>query len=408
MVTNSSGCQSAPSASSTVIVNALPARPIIIAEGPTTFCGGGSVTLTSSPGSTYLWSNGATTSSINVTSSGNYSVRVTNISGCISTSSIATIVTVNPLPATPSVSAGSLTTFCEGGSVKLTSTPGNTYLWSTGATTSSINVNTTGSYYVIITDANGCQSASSASSPVTVNALPATPTITTSGPTTFCAGSSVTLTSSAGKGYLWSDAAGTPGISVTTGGNYSVQVTDANGCQSTSSVPITITVNSLPVTPTITAGGPTAFCAGGNVTFTSSAGTGYTWSNAADTPEIIVTTGGSYSVQVTDANGCHSAPSVATVVTVNDLPTTPVISADGPTTFCEGGSVALTSDEGTSYLWSTGAITPEIIVTTGGNYSVQVTNENGCLSSFSLPADSNSKELNSARYYKQQWFNVHR
>ena len=65
------------------------ATPTITAGGPTTFCAGGSVTLTSSAGTTYLWSNGATTQSINVTSSGSYTVRVTNASGCQSAASVA-------------------------------------------------------------------------------------------------------------------------------------------------------------------------------------------------------------------------------------------------------------------------------------------------------------------------------
>ena len=80
----------------TVTVNAPPTATIT-PSGPTTFCTGGSVTLTASAGSSYLWSNGATTQAINVTSSGNYSVTVTNASGCSATSA-ATAVTVNALP----------------------------------------------------------------------------------------------------------------------------------------------------------------------------------------------------------------------------------------------------------------------------------------------------------------------
>ncbi|KDN56603.1 hypothetical protein [Flavobacterium seoulense] len=84
--------------SGTITINALPATPIITAGGPTTFCIGGSVTLTSSVGSSYLWSTGATTQSINVSGSGNYTVRVTNANGCQSLASVATVVTVNSAP----------------------------------------------------------------------------------------------------------------------------------------------------------------------------------------------------------------------------------------------------------------------------------------------------------------------
>ena len=171
-----------------------------------------------------------------------------------------------------------------------------------------------------LTNASGCQSLASVPTTVTVNALPATPTITAGGPTTFCAGGSVTLTSSAGTSYLWSNGATTASINVTTAGSYTVKVTNASGCQSAASVATIVTVNALPATPTITAGGPITFCAGGSVTLTSSAGTSYLWSNGATTPGINVTTPGSYTVQVTNASGCQSAASAATTVNVNALP----------------------------------------------------------------------------------------
>jgi large repetitive protein len=391
-VTNSGGCQSTSSAT-VVTVNPLPATPTITAGGPTTFCTGGSVTLNSSPGTSYLWSTGATTSSITVATAGSYTVRVTNANGCQSTASVATIITVNSLPAAPTITAGGLTTFCAGGSVTLTSSSGSSYLWSNGATTPGINVTSSGSYTVMVTNANGCQSAASAAKVVTVNALPATPVITASGPTTFCAGGSVTLTSSAGTSYLWSNGATTSSINVTSSGTYSVQVKNASGCQSLPSAATSVTVNALPATPTITAGGTTTFCAGGSVTLTSSTGASYLWSNGATTASINVTTAGSYTVKVINASGCQSAASVATIVTVNALPVIPTITAGGPITFCNGGSVTLTSSAGTSYLWSNGATTPGINVTSPGSFTVQVTNASGCQSAPSAETTVNVNAL---------------
>ena len=381
-VTNSGGCQSTSSAI-IVAVNALPATPTITADGPTTFCTGGSVTLTSSPGTGYLWSNGATTSRITVSTAGSYTVRVTNGNGCQSASSVAIIITVNSLPSTPAITASGPKTFCAGGSVTLTSSAGSTYLWSTGATTQAINVTSSGNYTVRVTNSNGCQSASSAATVVTVNALPGTPAITASGPTSFCTGSSVTLTSSSGTSYLWSNGATSSSINITASGSYSIQVKNASGCQSLPSAATSVTVNTLPLTPTITASGPTTFCAGGSVTLTSSLGTSYLWSNGATTQSINVTTAGAYNVKVANASGCQSASSVATIVTVNALPSTPVIAAGGATTFCTGGTVTLTSSIGSTYLWSNGAITRSINVIAGGNYSVKITNANGCQSAVS-------------------------
>ena len=382
-ITNASGCQSAASAATVVTVNALPATPTITAGGPTTFCAGGNVTLTSSAGSIYLWSNGATTASINVTTAGSYSVRVKNASGCQSAVSVATIVTVNVLPATPTITASGPTTFCAGGSVTLTSSAGSTYLWSNGATTASVNITTTGNYSVRVTNTNGCQSALSATTVISVNALPATPTITAGGPTTFCAGGNVTLTSSAGTSYLWSNGATTQSINITAAGSYTVKVTNASGCQSAVSAATVVTVNTLPIIPTITASGPTTFCAGGSVTLTSNAGTSYLWSNGAATQSVNITVSGSYTVKVTNASGCQSAASVATIVTANALPAAPTITAGGPITFCSGGSVTLTSSPGTTYLWSNGATTQGINVSLPGSYTIQVTNANGCQSAVS-------------------------
>jgi len=392
-VTNANGCQSAVSAATIVTVNSIPATPVITADGPTTYCAGGSVTLTSSPGTTYLWSTGATTASINVTTAGSYSVRVTNANGCQSALSVATIVTVNALPATPVITANGPTTFCAGGSVTLTSSSGSSYLWSTGATTPGINVTSSGSYSVKVTNANGCQSAASVATVVTVNALPATPTIIADGPTTFCEGENVNLTSSTGSSYLWSTGETTPAINVTTTGNYTVRVTNINGCQSAASTAMVVTVNALPVIPTITAGGPTTFCDGGNVTLTSSAGSTYLWSTGESSASINVSTSGNYSVRVTNANGCQSASSVATTITVNALPAVPIIIPGGPTTFCEGGNVTLTSSMADNYLWSTGATTPAINVTVAGSYTVRVTDANGCQSALSAATVVNINTL---------------
>jgi hypothetical protein len=374
-VTNANGC-SAISVPTTVTVNALPAIPIITASGPTTFCQGGSVTLTAPAGLTYLWSNGSTSQSINVNTPGNFSVTVTNANGCSSTSVVAT-VTVNVLPAIPIVTTSGPTTFCQGGSVTLTAPAGFTYLWSNGATTQSIIVNTPGDYSVTISNANNCIAISSATT-VTVNPLPATPVISASGPVTFCQGGSVTLTAPAGFTYLWSNGSTSQSININSTGNFSVTVTNANVCSSASGG-TTVTVNPLPATPVITASGPTTLCQGGSVTLTAPAGFTYLWSNGSTSQSINVSSPGNYSVTITNANSC-SASSAATTVTVNPLPAIPTVTASGPVSFCQGGSVTLTASAGFSYLWSNGATTQSIVVNTSGSYTVTVTNTNNCSS----------------------------
>jgi hypothetical protein len=353
----------------------------INANGPTTFCQGGSVILTATPGSSYMWSNGATTQSITVTASGSFSVTVTtnSPSGTCNSTSPTTTVTVNPVPAA-SVTASGPTTFCQGDAVTLTAIAAASYLWSNGATTQAITVATSGNYSVTVTNAAGC-SATSAATTVTVNPNPQA-TITTNGPTTFCNGGSVTLTASPGTSYLWSNGATTQAITLNSPigtNNYSVQVTTGS-CVSTSAA-TSVTVNPVP-TASITASGPTTFCQGNAVTLTATAGASYLWSNGATTQAITVATSGNYTVTVTNASGC-SATSAATTVTVNANPPA-VITASGPTTFCNGGSVTLTANSGVSYLWSNGATTQAITVSGpvgATNYSVQVTQAGGCVSS---------------------------
>ena len=333
-VTDANGC-SATSSGTVVTVNPLPTATITPGS-TTTFCQGGSVTLTSSAGSSYLWSpGGATISAIYVSSSGTYTVRVTDANSCSNTSS-GTVVTVNPLP-TATITAGGATTFCQGGSVTLTSSAGSSYLWSPGgATISAIYVSSSGTYTVRVTDANSCSNTSSGTV-VTVNPLP-TATITAGSSTTFCQGGSVTLTSSAGSSYLWSPGgATTSAINVSSSGSYTVRVTDANSCSATSSGSV-VTVNPLP-TATITAGGATTICQGGSVTLTSSAGSSYLWSpGGATTSAINASSSGTYTVRVTDANSCSNTSS-GTVVTVNPLPQGS-LSANGP--FCGSGAGQLT------------------------------------------------------------------
>lgn len=366
------GCSN--SSTQNVTVNSLPTA-VATALGATTICSGGSVTIYSSSGTGNVWSpNSETTQFITVTTAGDYEVTVTNGNGCVATSNTIS-VTVNPLPA-PIIAANGPTTFCEGDDVTLSTTvPYSQYLWSNGATTSSITVTAAGSYSVAVTNSNGCSNTSSATT-VVVNPLP-TAGISPSGTVGICSGSSVTITATGGTTYLWSPIPETSDeVIVTSAGTYSATVTDANGCVSVTPG-VTVVVNSNPV-PTVSALGATTFCQGGSVTLVSQAAASYLWSPNGETNQIIsASASGNYSVTIIDANGC-TGTSVPTVVTVNPLPV-PVITANGPTTFCAGGNVVLsTATPYSQYLWSNGATTSSITVSASGNYSVAVTNSNGC------------------------------
>ncbi|MBL0342009.1 MAG: PKD domain-containing protein [Bacteroidetes bacterium] len=222
-----------------------------------------------------------------------YTVNVSDGSGCVQPFTTP-IINVTPLNATIS---GSLS-FCAGGSTTLDAGEGYSgYNWSTGATTQTISVNTAGTYTVTVTTASGC-TGTSPSVTTTVNPLP-TPTI--SGTLAFCAGGSTTL--DAGEGYTsyqWSTGATTQTISVNTAGTFTVTVTNGNGCTGTSPS-VTTTVNPLP-TPTIS--GTLAFCGGGSTTLNAGSYSSYLWNTGATTQTISVNTAGTFTVTVTNSNGC--------------------------------------------------------------------------------------------------------
>ncbi|MRR20445.1 hypothetical protein EG827_09680, partial [bacterium] len=273
-------------------------------------------------GATYTGSAGPSLTVSGVTAAGNYQYRchITNCSGGNTVNSDPATLTVNANPPQPVIAADGPLAFCTGEDVILTAPESSSYLWSTNATTRSITVTTSGNFTVQVTNASGCQSVPSGTAAVTVNPLPSRPTVTPSGSVNICAGSSQTLTASAGVNYLWSNGGTTQSISVNTTGVYTVQVTNSFGCLSTASLPTTVTVNPIPATPTITASGATTFCTGGSVTLTSSISSSYLWSTGAITRSISVNSTGSYWVRVADAAGCQSAQSAVTAVTVNPLP----------------------------------------------------------------------------------------
>ena len=338
-VTNGLGCPN--SDSHTVTVNPLPAVTI---TGPTSTCAGGNVTLDAGPGfAQYAWSTGATTQTITVSPSSTqaYSVTVTDGNGCAATDTHTVTVTANP---TVTIT-GPLDT-CTGTPVTLDAGPGYaTYSWSTGATTQTITVSPSSTSTYSVTVGNGTCSATDTHT-VTVNTTP-TATITPSGPTTFCAGGSVTLTASAGTSWLWSNGAATQQITVTSGGTFTVQV--FNGSCSATSSPQTVTVNPAPVA-SIT--GPTSTCTGTPVTLDAGPGFAqYLWNTGATTQTITVSPSSTqtFTVTVTDASSCTASDTHT--VTVSSNPTATIVAPAG---LCENTNTtaSVAAQSGATYTWS--------------------------------------------------------
>jgi gliding motility-associated-like protein len=261
------------------------------------------------PGYNYLWSNSVTTPTISSLTAGSYSVTVTDQNGCVSLNNVL----INQPPCNTLTAAVNTTDVsCNGDSTGAASvtvlfaTAPVTYLWSTGATTSSISNVPAGNYTVTVTDALNC--------PVVVNF-----TITQPSPLNALVSPTAISCNGYGNGtlelfvsggvfpynYAWSNGVSVQDQINLSQGNYSVTVTDAQGCTVTASAvisePSTISVSSVTVPVT---------CFGGNdggVNITPIGGVGgytYSWSNLAATQDISSLTFGTYSVTITDLNGC--------------------------------------------------------------------------------------------------------
>ncbi len=309
-VTNADGCSTTTTATS-VSVNTPPTASIT-STGTGSICTGASETLSGPTGmSSYQWYlggnaiSGATSSSYTASSVGNYSLSVVDANGCSASSTLYSLSAAVPPVATVTNSGNS--TLCSGDSTTLTAPAGmSSYLWSDGSTTQSITTPNAGNYAVTVTNADGC-SATSAATTITTSQITA-PSITASGVLEFCDGGSVTLGVPMGyASYAWNTNANSTQLTANQSGDYYVSVTNSGGCSITSDT-VTVVVNPLPATPTIT-------YTANDTLMISSATQGNQWyfngvSMSGETNDTLRPYNfGNYSVMTMDANGCESSMS---------------------------------------------------------------------------------------------------
>ena len=256
---------------------------------------------------------------------------------------------------------------CPGSSVTLDAgNPGASYLWSTTATTQTINVSTASDFSVTVTDGNGC----SASDTATVS-IGSALSVDLGPDGILCEGNFFQLDAGfSGSTYQWSSGATTQTVTVDTSGTYSVTVTDANSCTGTDATMWTVNPK-----PNADAGTDVDICEGDNTTLSASGGTSYSWSTTETTASITVSPNSAttYKVTVTDNNGCQNNDSVT--VNVNSLPS---VNIGNNITQCD--SVTLDAGNASAqFVWSTGASTQQVTVYGSGNYGVTVTDANGCV-----------------------------
>lgn len=389
-VIDCNGC----TATATGVVNAFDCGFTVSASAEHVLCHGGSngaITSVLNGGSmpfTYLWSTGEQTANLVNIPAGNYTLTVTDANNCTATVSatvteptqVTAQVTTTPV-SEEDANDGTCTVVANGG------TSPYTYLWSNGSTTPVITGLAPGSYQVTVTDHNGCTGTAEAfiSDPGCLLDISAGISSEIS-----CAGDAMgQIWVSIDEGtapytIAWSNGADSDTISGLLAGSYSVTVTDATGCREQATVilsepsPIQLGTDILPTLTGTSLGRIRTTVSGGTGTYT------YQWENGDTTPDRTGLSAGTYSVTVTDENGCSRAESL--VITEVDC----ALSAEAAlvqAVTCFGGNdgsaeVTFSGNYGhTTLLWSNTASTSFIDGLLAGSYSVTLTDELGCITS---------------------------
>jgi hypothetical protein len=365
--------------------------PQIVSSGPKVICEGDSMVLEALPSAGvdgYLWSTGDTTRTIIINKGGTYSVTI-NLKGCLRT---ATTHILNlPKPDTRIIADGP-TSFCTGDSVILKAEPidkENSLLWSTGETTDSIIVKSTGFVYLEIISRNGCSTRDTieiiSGSDLRVRIEP-------SQSKPYCMGDTITLTAhpvSPDYEYNWSSGETQPMIKVSANGTYSVSVKAPGGCSGDDS--LRIEFQNKP-SAKLMQGDSASICKGDSILLypkNFEPGNQYEWSTGQKTAGIAIKNKGTYKLIVTNPNGC--ADSTEFTLQVNLSPIIRIISKSG-SSLCVGDSAVLRVDadlSGYLFEWSTGEKSDSIIVRKSGWYYVRATNSSNCTSIDSIEARFN-------------------
>ncbi|WP_197429299.1 Ig-like domain-containing protein [Winogradskyella endarachnes] len=336
-------------------------------------CLGDAVTLIAEGGITYSWDTGVNSAILEVypNETTTYTVTVGDAYGNIDTDDVTVIV--NPIPA---ANAGENQTICEGETVTLTATGGDSYLWSNGATTQTIEVNPLeDTTYTVDVHLNNCVDTDS----VTVYTLE-TPELTISENEVIVIGEAIELSVNGGDSYLWNTGETTSNILVSPEETTTYFVTGYNehGCESVLDVTVTVIPGVVAY-----AGEDVEICIGENINLSASGGQTYLW-NTGDTganQNYSPTETTTYIVTVTDAYGYSDTDSVT--VTVNENPN---LSITEDLLIVEGQSANLSINGAESYLWNTGEVTNSIIVSPSETttYSVTGYSMNGCSDTISV------------------------
>ena len=355
----------------------------------------GAINLTPTGGTapyTFNWGGGITTEDRTSLAAGTYSVTITDANGCTGVASGITITQ----PATALSGTAIITSVsCSGGNngaINLTPAGGTapyTFSWIGGITTEDRTGLASGNYFVTITDANGC--------PRGLNFFVPQPTTlggTLNRTNATCFGGNngtLNLTPTGGTApytYLWADGVTTEDRTNLIAGNYSVVVTDLNGC--------TVTLNQIVSQPASAVSGTTIItnvnCNGasnGAINLAPTGGTApytFNWGDGITTEDRTGLAAGTYSVIITDANSCTTTISGIVIAQPTFISGSTVVT----NLVCNGasnGAINLTPSGGTApytFNWGGGITTEDRAGLTAGTYSVIITDANSCTTTISF------------------------
>jgi len=342
----------------------------------------------------YLWSNASTNQDLINLAGGTYTVTVTDDNGCTTTASytvnepsaVAITGIITPVSCFGGLN-GAINISVSGGTPDPGGPPFYSYQWSNFETTEDISGLAAGTYTVIVSDFNFCSATASFTVTEPTQLVANCAVVNNAG----CNGGSngqASVTPSGGTpaySFLWSNGQTTSGATGLAAGTYTVTVTDANLCTATCSVtisePAAITVSELHTNVSCNGGSD------GSINITASGGTPpytYLWNNGNTNEDRTGLSAGTYTVTVSDANGCSGTTSVTitepAVLTATETHTN---------ASCNGGSdgtIDVTVSGGTvpyTYSWNNGTTTEDRTGLSAGTYTVYVNDANGCTTSVS-------------------------
>ena len=349
-----------------------------------------SISLTATGGGTYSWSNGGSTANTSPTSAGTYTVTVTGSNGCTDNTSVTLTSNTTAPSAGITNNTGSSTITCTTTSISVSATGGGTYSWDNSlGTSANQTLSSAGTYSVTVTGSNGCTDNTS----ITISSNTTVPTVTaSSSASSVCDGTSVTLTGGGANTYSWDNSV-SDGVAFTpsTTTTYTVTGTNTtNGCTNTATTTVTVNNNPSPtISVTETSGGSNndgILCSGDAATLDAGSYSSYSWSTGETSQTVSKSTTATYTVTVTDGNGCTGSDNQTITSNANPL----VSPSASPASISSGSSSNLLANASGgsspySYSWdnggslnSTTTSNPVATPTTTTTYSVTVSDNNSC------------------------------